>query len=136
MRLRPFHIFLLFLCAALPALEAKTADSDATLVVFNSRDPASAELAKYYAGKRNIPAEHVVGIDCPLTEEITREEYDGQIAEPLRKIMTDQGLWKAHVTIAGHTEVDENTIRFVALMRGIPLKIARTAKPYEGDKHD
>ena len=111
---------------------AKT-DAESTLVLFNSNDPISADLAKYYSGKRNIPADHVVGIDCSANEEITRDEYEKTIADPLRKILSDRGWWRTRVNAAGGTEVEENEIRFVALIRGIPLKIARTAAAYPGD---
>ena len=42
----------------------------------------SEALAKFYAGKRGIADDHLVGLDCPPQEEISREEYDATIAEP------------------------------------------------------
>ncbi len=134
MRFTRFAITLLFLAATLCSARAdKRSESDSTLVVFNTRDPDSAPLARYYAGKRKIPSENIVGLDCPLTEEITRAEYDEDIAAPLRKILTERNLWKTHGD-GSQTVVDANLIRFVALIRGVPLKIARTTTPYEGDK--
>lgn len=131
-----FTLPFLLLAATLSTARAdKRSDPDSTLVVFNTRDPDSSALAKYYADKRNIPAQNIVGIDCPLTEEITRAEYDKEIAAPLRSALTSRGLWKTHEK-EGATEVDENAIRFVALMRGIPLKVAPLTTPYSGDKQD
>jgi uncharacterized protein (TIGR03790 family) len=108
-------------------------EADETLVVYNVRDPLSWDLANYYAGKRRIAADRVVGIDCSIEEEISRAEYDRDIAGPLRKIFTDRGWWKVRKVSGDEIHVDENKIRFVALMRGVPLKIARVAS-YEGDK--
>src|SRR5271154_3421336 len=69
-RFKFLFISFLFLAAALcPARADKHSDADSTLVIFNTRDPDSPALAKYYADKRNIPPENLVGLDCPLTEE-------------------------------------------------------------------
>jgi uncharacterized protein (TIGR03790 family) len=128
-----FLVFLFLFFVMLTCRAQAKSDAESTLVLFNSRDEISASLARYYAGKRNIPADHVVGIDCSTNEEISRDEYNQTIAEPVRKVLTDHGWWKTHTNATGETEVDENEIRFVALIRGIPLKIARTAGAYPGD---
>jgi uncharacterized protein (TIGR03790 family) len=109
---------------------APTRESAATVVVFNNFDPNSVALAAYYSQRRGIPLDHLVGLDCPLGEEITRAQYDETIADPLRKIFTDNGWW--HVPPGASDPVTDNQIRFVALMRGIPLKIAATQN-YPGD---
>ena len=46
------------------------------------------ELAHFYAEKRGIPKDQVIGLRCSKAEEITRGEYDQTIAEPLRKVFT------------------------------------------------
>jgi uncharacterized protein (TIGR03790 family) len=117
-------------CADGQPTPAPTRESAATLVVYNNLDPGSVELAAYYSRRRGIPFDHLVGLDCPVTEEISRAQYDETIAEPLRKIFTDNGWW--HVPDGPNQPVSDNQIRFVALMRGIPLKIAGTAN-YPGD---
>lgn len=106
-------------------------EAQATLVVFNKADPVSGELANYYAVKRGIPLEQVVGLDCPLTETISREEYDRTLAEPLRKIFSERGWWEV-AEREGQRRTERNKIHFVALIRGIPLKIAPAAG-YPGD---
>src|SRR5258708_777809 len=40
-----------------------------TLVVFNETDHDSVELAHFYAEKRGIPKEQVIGLKCAKTEE-------------------------------------------------------------------
>lgn len=98
--------------------------SEATLVLYNSSDPESAELAKYYAERRNIPRVQVVGLACPASEEISRADFERTIAAPLREKMESNGWWKT-VRVSGNKKtIVETSIRFVALMRGIPLKIS------------
>ena len=114
--------------AALPS-----PDSPLTVVVFNETDRDSVELAHYYAEKRGIPKDQVIGLKCSKAEEISRDEYDHTIAEPLRQIFTAKGWWKLREPNNPLGPVESNKIRFVALIRGIPLKIA-PAPGYPGDK--
>lgn len=105
----------------------------ATIVVFNSLDNDSAGLARFYAAKRGIPNDRIVGLKCPVQEEITRADYDGTIADPLREIFTKNGWWELRALDNPLGRVERNKIKFVALMRGMPLKIAPVAD-YPGDK--
>jgi len=108
-------------------------DAAATLVVFNENDRDSAELARFYAEKRGVPKEQVIGLKCAKTEEISREEYEKTIAEPLRQAFTANSWWKLREAENPNGAVESNKIRFVALIRGIPLKIAAAANS-AGDK--
>jgi uncharacterized protein (TIGR03790 family) len=104
----------------------------ATIVVFNKDVPESVELAKFYAQQRNIERDHLVGLSVSRTEEISRDEYDTMIRNPLRKIFDERGWW----TVEKGTEpprVTTSAVRFVAVIKGIPLKI-RPATDYPGDK--
>ena len=114
-------------------LRAEPPLAPATIIVFNSNDRDSAELAKFYAQKRGIARDHVIGLKCSREEEISREEYDRTIAEPLREIFTERKWWTVREAGDAPKGVSGNTIRFVALIRGMPLKI-RPAEAYEGDK--
>jgi uncharacterized protein (TIGR03790 family) len=99
----------------------------ATLVIFNRADPDSEPLARFYAEKRGIAKERVIGFRCSTAEEITRIEYEETIAEPLRELFTKNGWWKLREPGAPGGRAEQNSIRFVALIRGIPLKIAPVA---------
>lgn len=133
-----FFIALLLLAAAPlargqdPAPAAPSREANATLVIYNNLDPDSVQLARYYAKERSIPLDHVTGLDCPLNEEISRADYDLTIAEPLRKLFALRGWWREPAE--PHTPILENHIRYVALMRGIPLKIS-SATAYPGDSY-
>src|SRR4051812_39221336 len=106
----------------------------ATIVVFNADIPESVELAKFYGQQRGIARDHLVGLSVSKTEEISRDEYDTMIRDPLRKIFTERD-WFTMENGKGTepTRVITSSIRFVAVMKGIPLKI-RAANDYPGDK--
>lgn len=106
-----------------------------TVVVFNENDLDSTALAGLYVEKRGIPPKNLIGLRCSRSEEISRKEYDDTIAEPLRRELTDRGLWKILKEATPAGRVSETKVRFVALMHGVPLRVAETSG-YEGDKTD
>jgi uncharacterized protein (TIGR03790 family) len=103
-----------------------------TVVIYNRAAPESADLARFYAQARHIPEGNLIGLECSTEEEISRQEYDGTIAEPLRKIFTDHQWWTLRTDADEAPVVRSNRIRFVALIRGMPLKI-RSTVAYPGD---
>ncbi len=104
-----------------------------TIVVYNKAAPDSSGLARFYAAQRHIPNDHLIGLKCSTEEEISRQEYDETIAAPLRKIFDERKWWKREKDAAtGRPTVTSNQINFIALIRGMPLKIRATAV-YEGD---
>lgn len=104
----------------------------ATAVIFNAKSPGSRDLALFYAARRGIPEDHLIGLDLPTSEEIGRKEYDALIAAPLRGEFVKRGWWLTTRDMLQRTIVYASTIRYVVLMRGIPLKIAQTSE-YPGD---
>ena len=115
---------LLVLAGGLLPARAGSRGPAATVVLYNINDPDSKNLAQYYAGRRNIPSAQVVGLDCPCMEEIQRGEYESAIEVPLRKLFRARGWWKIGKDPTGATVVTSSTVRFLAIMRGMPLKIA------------
>jgi uncharacterized protein (TIGR03790 family) len=114
---------------------ADDALSKATLVVYNTSFPESRSLAEYYASKRAIPKDQVIGLACSSNEDIERDDYDKSIAEPLRNLFSKNQWWTLSASADGQQSVDSNRIRFIALIRGIPLKI-RFKAVYEGNHPD
>lgn len=136
-----FCLFFSFSALAAPAAKpaSPSEDAAATLVVFNQKEDSAASLAAAYAVKRGIPADHVIALSCPVAETISREDYDRSIAGPLRKILVERGWWRVQAnspetSAAPAAPVEESSIRFVALIRGIPLRIAPATLPYAGDR--
>jgi len=106
-----------------------------TLVVYNRADPDSQPLAEFYAKARSIPADRVVGLDCPVTEEITRAEFETKIRKPLEELFTSRGWIKRTENFLSNPilgiessvpvqQAQENPIWIMVLMRGVPLKVA------------
>lgn len=110
-------------------------EAAATLVVFNSNDQDSKLLADFYAEKRGIPKSRILGLPCSTKEEIGRAEYEETIAEPLRKAFTSNFWWVLREADNSLGPIESNKIQFIALMRGVPLKIA-PAPGWSGDKPD
>ncbi len=94
------------------------------LVLYNPDAPGSEELARVYQQARGIPENQVIGLSAPLTEEISREEYDRTLREPLRKILEERGLW-----VLKGGRVVQSRVRYAVLMRGMPLKIRNNLPP-------
>jgi len=105
-----------------------------TVVVYNKFAPESVELARFYAKQRGIAADHLVGLNCSFNEEISREEYDANIADPLRDAFKTHGWWVLRETPEHETAVLSTSIHFVAVIRGVPLKIKAAPVPYAGDQ--
>jgi uncharacterized protein (TIGR03790 family) len=109
------------------------------LVVYNTADPDSKALAEYYAGCRNIPAERVLGITCPITEEITRKDYDDTIRSPILTYLSLKN-WIARAPrevpvgdrMLNLLMATRNDIWAIVLMRGVPLKIQHDGNDYFG----
>jgi uncharacterized protein (TIGR03790 family) len=105
------------------------------LVVYNTAVDESEPLARYYAEKRGIPRSHVLGIRAPSQEEITREEYNSTIRDPIDAYLVNQkwidrqpgrspyGAQQIPVMAAR-----QNDIWAIVLIYGVPLKIAHDPK--------
>lgn len=122
---------------AAPGLPDPGNPANFAVVVYNANDPLAEPLAKFYAEKRGIPPGRMVALKCPLTEEISREQYDREIAEPLRRAFDDHKWWDRSKDQPGRnptSTVTLNRIRYLVLMRGIPLKIQQLTTPYPGDE--
>jgi uncharacterized protein (TIGR03790 family) len=133
MTLRQLAIWILFSVSASTGALAEKPLAPLTVVVFNKDVPESAELAKFYAQKRGIARDHLVGLSVSKTEEISRDEYDTMIRDPLRAIFKERNWWRLNEPRGGQITVTSNQIRFVAMIKGMPLKI-RPATDYPGDK--
>lgn len=106
------------------AAQAETPLAARTIVVYNSLDPSSKSLAQFYAEKRAIPADNLMGLALPAEEEIARDVFNQDFVQPFRKRMVQRGFW----TMNG-TEVIQSRALYVVLMRGVPLKIRSVRTP-------
>src|SRR3954453_5001635 len=109
----------LFLAVTANAAFGQKPLAPATIVVFNQDLPESVELAKFYAQKRGIARDHLVGLSVSKTEEISRLEYDTMIRDPLRDIFKERNWWTVNESRGHPSVVTNSSIRFVALMKGM-----------------
>jgi uncharacterized protein (TIGR03790 family) len=128
---RPSLLIFVLLLFHAPAAEQPLAQS--TIVLYNNAVPDSVELAKFYAQQRGITPDHVVGLACSTEEEINREEYDTTIADPLREIFKQRHWWTLREPLDQAPVVTASNIHFVAIIKGVPLKI-RSTTAYRGDQ--
>jgi uncharacterized protein (TIGR03790 family) len=116
------------------AIDAETPSPGAseTVVVYNSNDPSAKELADFYCSSRGIDPLHEISVSAPMSEEISREEYDKLIARPIRETLIRQGYWLVTLDMMNRPLLYASTVRYVALIRGFPLKV-RQCSNYPGD---
>ena len=79
------------------------------LVVVNQISPLSRQIAEYYVPRRHIPAANVCRLNAKLDEEISRDEFDKQIAQPIGEFLR-----------AGHLT---EKILYIVTTSGVPLRI-------------
>lgn len=94
-----------------------------TAVVYNRAADGAKELAEFYALKRGIPEERLVALDCPLEETIDRNAFENTIAGPLRTVFRQRGWWTSRALGEESERVVDTQVHFLALMRGIPLRV-------------
>ena len=103
------------LFCTIPTAAALTPDE--IVVVANTRATDSVNLAKYYMQKRSIPRENLIKVKTTWNEICNREEYDKNIAAPVRQAITKLRTTKL--------------IRGIVLIYGVPLKIRSPILDFE-----
>lgn len=96
-------------------------DGSNVLVIANEKAEGSVEIAEYYAGLRGVPTGQILKISTSDKEEITRDEFNREILEPVRKYV-----------------LANDNILILVPTRGVPLKVkdqdGKAAGNFEG--HD
>lgn len=114
------------------AMAADTGKS--VVVVYNTKIPASREVAEHYAKAREVPADQLVGFDLPEGESMTRTEFRFQLQEPLFKKFTAAGWFKTKLDFGGGhiaAKVIESSVRYLVLCYGVPVRIQPEASLVE-----
>jgi uncharacterized protein (TIGR03790 family) len=112
--LRPFAqpgcmAFLMLLAWSLiPSVSLALSARD-LVIVFNRNLPESQAVASYYANKRKVPPENLVGVDVSSSEDMTRNDYDWKLVPPV-KAMVDRLKAKGNPPA-------------ILLIYGIPLRV-------------
>ena len=134
--------------AASPVVPTDWEPAKETVVVFNTSFEGSEDLAKFYAEKRGINEDHLIGIKCSKEETIKRDEFENTIREPMLRKLIEKKWWRMEKRdqldpngrVYGQSPVVVRAdVKVVVLMRGVPLRVERAAnppgiKPMEGDE--
>lgn len=105
-----------------------------TIVVYNKDFEGSEELARYYASKRKISSDRVIGLKCAVEETISREKFESTVREPLLRRLIENKWWVLEkrdlVDPSGKRygqvpQVVRQDIRVAVLMRGVPIRVER-----------
>ena len=83
------------------------------LVVVNDASAASQQVADAYVRSRHIPADHVVRLNAPAAEVISRTAFELSIQGPIAAHLTRTGL--------------QDQILYIVLTKGIPIRIRGTS---------
>ncbi len=88
-------------------------EPDEILVIANSDIRASVQIAQYYCAKRGVPAGNILTLPlgASLNDTITRDNYEKQLAEPIRKKLSS-------LEFAGK-------IKCLLTTYGMPIKVGR-----------
>ena len=126
-------LFLLFqFLFWLQVLSAQTNQelANGTIIVVNRNAPDSLQIGQYYAKQRGIPESNIVYLDAPIQETISISQYVESVANPLLNALLDNywvnGVKDTTTDSYGRERLSASihSIRFVVLIRGVPLRIA------------
>ena len=128
-----FLRILLAIFAGGGVLRASTPEESAsTVVVYNVNSPDGKGLADFYCQARGIDPSRQIPLLTSTNEEITRSDYDSTLAGPLRDFFVSKGYWSVTRDMMNRPIIVASSVRYVALIRGIPLKI-KECGDYPGD---
>jgi uncharacterized protein (TIGR03790 family) len=102
------------------------------VIVANRQVPASGELAMHYAAGRGVPTNHIVLLDLPAAESISRGFYEIRLRDPLLQALRDRGLVKQTRRPGAAPEHEtawttvESSVAAIVSMFGVPLRIEDT----------
>lgn len=117
---------LILIALLIPALRAALPTPprpEVVAIVYNSRIPESEKLAQSYARQRDIPTSQLVGLPLPEQEEISREQFDTELRDPLIATFDERRWWQRGAVEDGKTQLLGTKIRILVCMRGVPSRI-------------
>jgi uncharacterized protein (TIGR03790 family) len=113
-----------------------TAEGRDVVVVYTRLSAESKSVADYYASKRGVPAEQVIGLAVPPGENITRSDYERLVQEELIRQLRDRNLTEFNAEISPSRpgrpgrvfyRATSSKVRYIALCWGMPYRIQHDA---------
>jgi uncharacterized protein (TIGR03790 family) len=109
------------------------AGGEEVVVIYTTQLPESKSVADYYASKRGVPANQIIGLDVPSGDTISRADYVRQIQDPLLKELAKRDLVRFHAEIRPSRsdrpgrivyQATAAKVRYLALCFGLPFRVA------------
>lgn len=79
------------------------------VILANAKSPESLAVAMHYAAQRAVPTGHIIRLDLPFRDTLTRREYEDLVVAPLRRTLETKNL--------------ASTARVIVTIYGVPLRI-------------
>ncbi|OPY70045.1 MAG: hypothetical protein A4E57_00798 [Syntrophorhabdaceae bacterium PtaU1.Bin034] len=83
---------------------------DQLILVVNKAVPEGLRMARYYSEKRRVPPQNILVIETSAREDIDRDEYEKEIAAPIRKLLL-------------RNDPEGHRFSCLVLFKGIPLRV-------------
>lgn len=115
-----FRLFLLYVIC-FSTVYGYTLLPEHVVVIYNERSELSRNMAEKYIHVRGVPKENLIGLNCPITNEISRQEYTEQILTPLRKTAGERRWWVP--TGIASSPLMNRKVFVLVLMADLPMKI-------------
>ncbi len=77
------------------------------VLLANKNMPDSIEVAEHFRRMRKVPPENLILLDLPVTEDISRKDYDAKIVGPVRAALNGR----------------KNKIKVLLCVYGVPLRV-------------
>jgi uncharacterized protein (TIGR03790 family) len=130
----PFFLLLLFGLFGDLSISSGEDVGNTAAVVFNSRLPASRNVAEYYAKRRGVPSDQVFGFNLPESETMTRGEFRDQLQKPLFQGLEERKLFRFVTEIEPASRnkpgkllrrLTASKIRYLVLCYGVPVRVLK-----------
>ncbi|MEM1084813.1 MAG: TIGR03790 family protein [Verrucomicrobiota bacterium] len=118
-----FRLLALILMAPVVLAGPKDPIVQSVAVIYNTVLPESEKLAQSYLIARGIPEDNLIGIKLPDKNQITREEFNTQLRDPLIAEFDRRNWWERQKNDEGRLQPTRTRIQILVCMRGVPSKV-------------
>lgn len=107
------------------AVQAAAPEAERTIVLASETVPEGVEVARHYLESRGIPEENLCLVAAPADEEISRDQFDRTIRDPLRAFLTEWegrlqvGLPDGMLTLG----LGDRRAKYLVPVFGMPIKV-------------
>src|SRR5262245_42202811 len=84
----------LLICALVHHVSSARAElsGNQVVIVANANSQDSLRVAQHYARRREIPLHHIVKLNLPREETISRADYEREVVTPIRQMLQKNGI--------------------------------------------